>query len=283
MKFKFIKNFLNKSKEKPLQAKNRISLQVEAPIRFFALTLILLGIFSVSMVIITIRDSLVNKKIEQIMDSFYEITAQHGFNVDDIIIEGREKTTKEELLAKINLKRENNILDINLNELKNKIEELPWVRAADVKRTYFPNTLQIQLYEKEVLALWQDNNKFHPIDMSGKVIDAEYVLHEPILVITGENAPKHINELLEITSSEPELSKRIVAAVFFSNRRWNLVFDDFEKGITIKLPEEEVKQAWDKFVKINNQYGVLNRKLTFVDLRYKDKVSVALSDTDVVE
>lgn len=281
MKFKFIKNLIRK--EKPLQAKNRISLPVEAPIRFIALFLIILGIFSVSMVIITIRDSLVNKKIEQMLNSFYEFTAQHGLNIDDIIIEGREKTTKEDLLTKLNLQRENNILDIDLNDIKIKLEELPWVRAADVKRTYFPNILQIKLYEKEVLALWQNDNKFHPLDMNGKIIDAEYVLHKPILVVTGENAPEHINELLEITASEPSLQKRIVAAVFFSNRRWNLIFDDFEKGITVKLPEEDVKQAWEKFVKINNQYGVLNRKLTFVDLRYKDKVSVALSNTDEVK
>lgn len=282
MKFRLIKNLIKGSKEKPLQAKNRISLPVVAPIRFIALFLILLGIFSVSMVIITIRDSLVNKKIDQMLNSFYEFTAQHGLNIDDIIIEGREKTTKDELSAKINLQRENNILSIDLNDIKSKLEELPWVKAVDVKRTYFPNILQIKLYEKEVLALWQNDNKFYPVDMNGKIINAEYVAHKPILVITGENAPEHINELLKITSSDSQLQKRIVAAVFFSNRRWNIIFDDFETGITVKLPQEDVEQAWEKFVKINNQYGVLNRKLTFVDLRYKDKVSVALSNTNEV-
>ena len=40
-----------------------------------------------------------------------------------------------------------------------------------------------------------------------------------------------------------------------------------------------MQQAWKKFVKINNQYDVLNRKLTIIDLRYKNKVSVTLSDT----
>ena len=282
MKFRLIKNLIKGSKEKPLQAKNRISLPVVAPIRFIALFLILLGTFSVSMVIITIRDSLVNKKIDQMLNSFYEFTAQHGLNIDDIIIEGREKTTKDELSAKINLQRENNILSIDLNDIKSKLEELPWVKAVDVKRTYFPNILQIKLYEKEVLALWQNDNKFYPVDMNGKIINAEYVAHKPILVITGENAPEHINELLKITSSDSQLQKRIVAAVFFSNRRWNIIFDDFETGITVKLPQEDVEQAWEKFVKINNQYGVLNRKLTFVDLRYKDKVSVALSNTNEV-
>ena len=60
----------------------------------------------------------------------------------------------------------------------------------------------------------------------------------------------------------------------------NLIFDSFENGVTIKLPQEHMERAWEKFVKINNQYGLLNRKLTFIDLRYKDKVSVALSGTE---
>ena len=100
------------------------------------------------------------------------------------------------------------------------------------------------------------------------------------MVITGDKAPEHITQLLKITSRNPELNKRIVAAVLFSGRRWNLIFDSFENGVTVKLPQDNVDEAWEKFVKINNQYAVLNRKLTFIDLRYKDKVSVTISDTE---
>lgn len=280
MKIKSFTNMLKLKKEKPLQSRNRVSLPVEAPFRFAALVLVLLLIASVSMIIITIRDSLVNKKIDELVNQFYEFTINHGLAIDDIIIEGRYRTSKEDLLKKIDLSRKNNILDTDLKILKSKIEELPWVKNADIKRTYFPNTLQVRLHEKEVLALWQDNNKFHPLDMNGKIIDAEFVAHKPILVITGKNAPDHIVELLKITQTNPELHERIVGAVLFSERRWNIIFDSFENGITVKLPEKDVKKAWEKFVKINNQYGVLNRKLTFIDLRYKNKVSVTVSDTE---
>ena len=252
---------------------------IETPFRIFGLIFLLLLIASVSMIIITVRDSLVDKKVSQLLDEFYQNGLKYGLAIDDIIIEGREKTTKEDLLNAIGLSRENNILDTDLKEIKQKIEQLPWVEKADIKRTYFPNILQVKLYEKEVLALWQNNGKFYPLDMNGKIIDAEYVAHKPILVITGENAPEHIIKLLKITSQNPELNNRIVAAVLFSQRRWNLIFDSFENGITVKLPQDDMQQAWKKFVKINNQYDVLNRKLTIIDLRYKNKVSVALSNT----
>lgn len=275
-----INPYKNKLNEKPLQAHNRVSLPIEAPFRFLGLFLILLFIASVSMTIITIRDSLIDKKMTKILNNFYEYSLNYGFAIDDIIIEGREKTKKEDLIEKIGLTRDNNILDTDLHKIKKNIEELPWIETADVKRTYFPNTLQIKLYEKDVLALWQNEGKFHPLDMKGKIIDAEYIAHKPILVITGEKAPENILNLLDITSKNPEFHKRIVAAVFYSGRRWNLIFDNFENGITVKLPQKNVEQAWKKFVKINNQYAVLNRKLTFIDLRYKDKVSVTLSNAE---
>ena len=279
MSVKIFRNLFKKGKEKPQQNNNRVCLPFVAPFRFISLLIILLSIASVSMVIITIRDSLVDKKLEQLLDEFYKYSLNYGLGIDDIIVEGREKTIKEDLLAKLQLNRNDNILNTDLAEIKKKVEELPWVEKADVKRTYFPNTIQIKLYEKNVLALWQNEGKFYPLDMNGKIIDAEYVAHEPILVITGEKATEHIVELFKITSENADLHNRIVAAVFFSGRRWNLIFDSFENGVTVKLPQEDVKKAWKKFVKINNQYGVLNRKLTFIDLRYKDKVSVALSNT----
>ncbi|MBE6451260.1 MAG: FtsQ-type POTRA domain-containing protein [Alphaproteobacteria bacterium] len=276
---KIFNKIIGNNGNKPLQAKNKVSLPIETPFRIFGLIFLLLLIASVSMIIITVRDSLVDKKVSQLLDEFYQNGLKYGLAIDDIIIEGREKTTKEDLLNAIGLSRENNILDTDLKEIKQKIEQLPWVEKADIKRTYFPNILQVKLYEKEVLALWQNDGKFYPLDMNGKIIDAEYVAHKPILVITGENAPEHIIKLLKITSQNPELNNRIVAAVLFSQRRWNLIFDSFENGITVKLPQDDMQQAWKKFVKINNQYDVLNRKLTIIDLRYKNKVSVALSNT----
>ena len=280
MKFSLIKNIVHASNDKPLQSRNRVSLPVEAPFRMLGLLFILIFIASTSMIIITLRDNLVDKKITQLLDDFYKAGLNYGMGIDDIIIEGREKTIKEDLLEKIGLSRDNNILETDLKEIKRRVEELPWVDTADIKRTYFPNTLQVRIYEKEVLALWQDKGEFYPLDMNGKVIDAEYIAHKPILVVTGDNAPEHITKLLEITSKNPELHERIVAAVLFSGRRWNLIFDSFEDGITVKLPQDDMQEAWEKFVKINNQYDVLNRKLTFIDLRYKNKVSVAISDTD---
>ena len=52
-------------------------------------------------------------------------------------------------------------------------------------------------------------------------------------------------------------------------------------GITVKLPEEDVDTAWKKLVKLDKTRGILKRKLTFIDLRLKNKVIVKISNKEV--
>ena len=58
------------------------------------------------------------------------------------------------------------------------------------------------------------------------------------------------------------------------------MLDDIENGITIKLPEENVEQAWKKLLKLDATNGILKRKLTIIDLRLPEKVTVKLKKTD---
>ena len=54
------------------------------------------------------------------------------------------------------------------------------------------------------------------------------------------------------------------------------MLDDIENGITIKLPEQNIDQAWKKLLKLNTTQGLLKRKLTIIDLRFPNKVIVKL-------
>ena len=145
---------------------------------------------------------------------------------------------------------------------------------------YFPNVLQISIKEKDIVALYQTHNKFYPVDRFGNVIKEDYIPNKPLLVIVGEGAPERFLELIKVTSSSPELFARMKACVLHSKRRWDLIFDDFKNGITVKMPEDNFAQAWKKLIKMHNKHGIFKRKLTFIDLRYPDKVSVTISDEE---
>ena len=249
----------------------------EWPLRL-AGSLAVLGIIALlAAVILTLKNDLVNKRLAEAWDEFYDWAGEQGFVLDDIIVSGRKKTTREEVAAALGLKRGDNILKTDLYELKQKLEQLPWVKEAEVRRSFFPNVLSINLKEKEVRAGWQISEKFYPLDDEGKIIDADFRATEPVLLIVGAGAPENMKNLLEnLKGGDPSYLKRIKVANFISKRRWNLILDDIREGVTIKLPEENIAEAWNKLLKLNETKGILKRKLTIIDLRLPHKIVVKL-------
>jgi len=268
----------SKKHNEPLKAQNLFVLENKTLTRLTAHILLLLLMIGTLGITITLRDNLISKQIESLKEMFLKYSSAHGLSINDIVVQGREKTTLASLNKIVNLNRNDNILKIDLKTLKNEIEDLPWVEKAELKRLYFPNILQIYLKEKDIIALYQKQGKFYPVDIYGNVIDVEYIPNKPFLVIVGEGAPEKLFELIKITSSAPDLFARIKAASLHANRRWDLIFDDLENGITVKMPEENLEQAWQKLIKIHNKYGIFKRKLTFIDLRYTNKVTVNIAE-----
>ena len=260
----------------PVTIPSRISLPREWPFRL-AGNLFLLGvIFMLASVIITIKTNLIGRKLTDLSTEFYNYSAGLGFKIDDIVITGRDKTAKQDILNALQLSRETNILNLDLRDLQQKVEQLPWVRHAVVKRRFFPNIIQIDIRERQVQSIWQLDHKFRPIDGEGNVIEADYTPDHPILLIVGEGAPENITALMKSITDDQNIFERIKVANYISGRRWNIVLDDVENGITVKLPEKHIDEAWKKLLKLNTTQGLLKRKLTIIDLRFPNKVIVKL-------
>ena len=259
-------------------AENKIYAPVLWPYRLLGNLLLIGSIWLLTFGVITIRHNLVSKHIDSLLTELYNKTATVGWGLDDVTLEGRDKTSKDDVLHVIGLQRGDNILEIDLKAVCDKVKTLPWVKDASVSRRYFPNIIHISIREKKVKSIWQYQNEFYPIDEDGKIIETDYVLQKNILQIVGLGAPEHINGLLKIIEQDKDLFYRVKVANFISGRRWNLIFDDVLNGITVKLPEEDVEEAWKKLVKLDKTRGILKRKLTFIDLRLKNKVIVKTSN-----
>lgn len=265
---------------KPLNmADNKVYLPRQWLQRLLGSLFVLALIVAAASVTVTIKESLVTKQFESWQQDFYELTDKLGFTVDEIVVQGRRRTDKQELMNAIAVSREDNIFEVDVYALQQRLEQLPWVRKAAVKKTFLPNVINITLQEKKVQSLWQISEKFHPIDEDGKVIEADYVPDKPLLLIVGAGAPENINSLLKIIQQDKGIYQRVKVANFISKRRWNLVLDDVRDGITIKLPEDDVEKAWKKLIKLNTTKGILKRKLTILDLRFKGKIGIKLRKT----
>ncbi|MBR1757003.1 MAG: FtsQ-type POTRA domain-containing protein [Alphaproteobacteria bacterium] len=259
-------------------AENKIYENVVWPYRLIGNFLLIGAIWLSTFGVITIRHNLIGKQIDSLLSELYQQSAVIGWGLDDITLEGREKTSLNEVFDVLNITRGDNILKIDLPEVRQKVMSLPWVKDAVVTRRYFPNIIHISLKERQVKSIWQYHNEFYPIDEDGEIIETEYVTQPNVLQIVGEDAPQHIKDLLQIIEQDKELFARLKAANYISKRRWDLIFDDVEHGITVKMPEEDLETAWKKLVKLDKTHGLLKYKLTFIDLRLKNKIVVKVAD-----
>ncbi len=259
---------------------NKVYEPQEFGLRLVASIVILSFIFCLAFITVLINTDMVEEKLQQISQDFYTKAQNAGFVLEDVVVLGRNKTSKQELVQALGLKRGDNFLKINVHDLQEKIKKLPWVKNVTVKRKFYPNVIEISLTEKKVQSIWQLNEKFYPIDEEGQVINATFRPTAPILLIVGEGAPENINQLLKEISFNKKILERVKVANYISKRRWNLVLDDIEDGITIKLPEKNVEQAWKKLVHLDTVNGILKRKLTIIDLRLEGKITVKLKKTD---
>ena len=129
---------------------NKVYLPRQWPQRLLGSLFVLALIVAAASVTVTIKESLVSKQFESLQQDFYDFTDKLGFTVDEIVIQGRKRTSKQELMQAIAVSREDNIFEVDVYALQQRLEQLPWVRKAAVKKTFLPNVINITLQEKKV-------------------------------------------------------------------------------------------------------------------------------------
>ena len=203
--------------------------------------------------------------------SLIGVSADAGFVVRDIFVVGRGSTPKAPLLQALAVGSGAPILAIDLEAARARIQALPWVRQASVRRV-LPDTIVVEIVERRPLALWQYDKKFALIDEEGQVILRDDVARfSHLMVVVGEDAAPNATALVRILATEPDLMQRVKAAVRVGGRRWNV---HLAQGIDVKLPEQDPEAAWRRLADYQRRYGVLDKQIRTIDLRLFDRLTV---------
>lgn len=202
-----------------------------------------------------------------------DASAALGLKVADIRIDGRETIERRTILKALGVRPGDPIVAVDPARIKDRLERLPWVHAAIVERR-LPDTLYIRVVERKPLALWQHNGKIELIDRSGAVIPVPRLdRFAKLPMVVGPHAAAHAADLLAMLASEPDLARRVSAAVRVGDRRWNLRLDN---AVNVLLPAEGAGSAWVELARLDRRTGLLKRDLETVDLRLPDRLVLRL-------
>ena len=205
------------------------------------------------------------------------VAAGLGLVVTEVTVTGRRHTPREAVLAAVGVGRGDPIVSFDPADARRRLEEIGWVRAAEVRRQ-LPGRIHVGLTERKPAALWQRQGALAVIDREGVVLTERGVgrfVDLPLLV--GVEAATGVEELHGIFAADPDLAARVVAAVRVGGRRWDLHFDI---GLVLRLPAADPAAAWGWFALLDRDHSVLRRRVQSVDLRLPDRMFLRLSPED---
>tara|TARA_Y100000588_G_scaffold342540_1_gene387401 strand:- start:2108 stop:2845 length:738 start_codon:yes stop_codon:yes gene_type:complete len=223
--------------------------------------------------------NLKSKAVALIRDGVEFTSNATGLVVNDVLVEGRARTKKYDLLEALQVSMGVSILQLDIEKIQNRIRELDWIENARIERR-LPDTLFLSITEREPTALWQKEGRLSLIDRYGTIIldgkrhNLEQFRHLPVVI--GDKAPFIAGAFLAVLSSEPKLFARVKSITLVSGRRWNVRLDNH---IDIQLPEKNPAKAWAHLAKVERGHNILKKDVVAVDMRLQDQFIIRLIPT----
>ena len=210
------------------------------------------------------------KQYEAFSDFLYRFQITSGLQLKKIRIIGRNHLSQSEILHAVGIQPGAPLSSFDLDQAFQAIKSLSWVHHVSIKRDW-PDTLVIQIKERQPLALWQHKKKVALIDGEGFVITTEVNPFLTYPLVVGHGAPLHAKALLESLTKAPHLKSQIKEAIWVGDRRWNLVL---KSGVTLKLPEIAYEHALQILEGLEAKQTICARAKKSIDLRLPKRMII---------
>lgn len=194
-----------------------------------------------------------------------------GFVVKRIEVNGVNRADYLEIYEKALEQKDRSMAAFSLAEVRNELLDYGWIGDARVSRR-LPDTLVIDLVEREPVAVWQERGRYTLVDAVGRRlpgVDPASVPGLPVLV--GIDPAVQMPAFIDLLDSAPSLRSQIAGAQWIGDRRWTL---RFRTGEDLLLPENAVAAhaAFVEFAKVDGVNRLLGRGLVRMDMRFDDQL-----------
>lgn len=217
---------------------------------------------------------LVNRTLSSVGRSFSQGMASTGFRLNQIEVKGREKTEASLIRDAIGVAQGDSIFAASLDEIRARLETIGTIRRATVERR-LPDRLFVMLEERAPVAVWQHKGRLQVVDADGVVLSKESPQdYRHLMVVVGEDAPKHLPELFRLLTAEASLVPDITSAVRVGGRRWDL---RLKNGVKVMLPEEAPAEALSKLAQWKEEKKIMEKAISAIDFRLRERVFIRLT------
>ena len=199
-----------------------------------------------------------------------------AFKVVNLSVISENHNVVEKIKSTLDLKFPISSLDINVGNLKKRVEEINLVRSASVRLTS-NGLIEVLVEVREPIAVQRIGKKFLLLDATGVEVDEVFSrsqrLDLPLLV--GEGADRKVQEALTLLLETKNLLVRVRGLVRIGQRRWDVILD---RNQVIKLPEKNPIKAMKKVISLQEGRQLLDRDILYLDFRNINRPVLGLTD-----
>ena len=201
------------------------------------------------------------------------------FEIKHIKVIDSQQSKETDIREKIS-NLSDNLLLLDKQILQNKIEEVPWVKRANIKKI-FPNKIQVQVIENDPYAIFLNEGVPFLIDLDGTIITqiSDQSIDTSMIQILGEKANENLESLIKsINIHFPELLNDIKSLEYIELRRWNM---KLRRDLKIKFPDEKIDQSIINLKRLFVEQNVSESNIIEIDLRIHGRASVKVLEGKV--
>ncbi len=229
----------------------------------------------------------INRAAEWGQNQILTHTANAGFRIEKMLVEGRKNTDPNLLKAIINVQTGDPLFSLSPKQAKHLLEETKWIEFAHVQRR-LPDTLYIKVIERTPMAIYKDNNgRTHLLDTRGNPIENEDTAKfNQLITISGDNSDTSSPAFIATLLKSPIIYERTIAAQRLGNRRWDIqIKNNAGNVITLKMPENDnLPLALTRISDAQKHDNILERPaVDSIDLRFDDKIIVRTKPGQVLD
>lgn len=157
-----------------------------------------------------------------------------------------------------------NLFTVDVHQIKQSFEQLPWVKKAEVRR-FWPDKLEIAVIERQALARWDKNGL---IDVDGVWFDGSTDAALP--VFEGSQGTE-VQMAMMYNKLKPVLAKSnltIETLQLAERGAWQVTLDN---GILLKLGRKNVLKRAQVLTQFwGSQLAEQQNNIEYIDLRYSN-------------
>ena len=172
--------------------------------------------------------------------------------------------TRDQVDAIVKRELKGNFFTLDLAVCRAAFEMLPWVRKANLRRQW-PDRIEVALEEHLPLARWGNAAL---VNTHGELFTAAYDGKLPLFVGEPTSVKEIAIQYAYFLRSLAPIGQLPVEVQLSPRRAWRL---HLRSGLVVELGRENIESRLERFIAVYDRtLGRLQRRLDYVDLRYRD-------------